>query len=183
MTIRVKCKSCGKIIKAKDSSAGKKGKCPDCGGPVKIPNHSEEEVFDAEPTNGDDPFGLDGYDLNEGDSIPSAKRKACPSCGEDIAHSAAKCRFCGEIFDPALKAKARRENKENRKRENADSGDDMTVGDWVVAALCSGIGCIAGIVWMIQGKPKGGKMVLVSIGFVIMWNVLRFLATVALQQP
>jgi hypothetical protein len=51
----------------------------------------------------------------------------------------------------------------------------MTTGDWVVAVLCSGIGCIAGIIWMIQGKPKGGKMVMVSFGFAILWNIVRFI--------
>lgn len=171
MTIKVKCKSCGKIIKAKDSSAGKRGKCPECGSPIKIPNLPEEEVYDAEPTGEEDPFDFGGFDVNEGDSIPSAKRKACPSCGEDIAHSAAKCRYCGEIFDPTLKAKARKESKKRSKRESAYADDDMTAGDWVVAVICSGIGCIAGIVWMIQGKPKGGKMILVSIGFAVLKNV------------
>ncbi|QDT41694.1 hypothetical protein Pan241w_17570 [Gimesia alba] len=172
MSIRVTCSFCGKQIKAKDSAAGKKAKCPDCGGVIKIPNLDEEEIYDAESTGEDDPFGFDDFEPNEGESIPSAKRKACPSCGEDIAKSASKCRFCGEIFDPALKAKAKREAKKNRKKDNAYVDEDMTTGDWVVAALCSGIGCIAGIVWMIQGKPKGGKMVLVSIGFAVLWNVI-----------
>ena len=27
----------------------------------------------------------------------------------------------------------------------------------IVAILCSGIGCVDGIVWMIQGKPKGKR--------------------------
>ena len=35
--------------------------------------------------------------------------------------------------------------------------------DWVLALVCSAIGCIMGIVWAIQGKPKAGKMIAVSI--------------------
>jgi hypothetical protein len=87
-------------------------------------------------------------------------------CGEMIVATAAKCRFCGEIFDPTLK-RARRTRKEE---------EDLSTGDIVVALLCGWIGCIAGIVWMIQGKPKGWKMLLLSfvsgiVGSVI-WNLL-----------
>ena len=41
--------------------------------------------------------------------------------------------------------------------------DSLSTGEWVVGILCSGIGCIAGIVWMIQGKPKGIKMIGLSL--------------------
>ncbi len=78
-------------------------------------------------------------------------------CGEMIVATAAKCRYCGEIFDPAL--------KKAKKKKTSRGGDeaDLSAGDIVVGLLCSGIGCIAGIVWMIQGKPKGWKMLLLSI--------------------
>lgn len=184
MTIHVKCTFCGKQIKAKDSSAGKRGKCPDCGGTIQIPNlpEQEEEIYDASLTGEDDTFGLEDYDPNEGETISSANRKPCPSCGEDIARSAAKCRFCGEIFDPALKKQAEKELKKSRKGDKSYIDDDMTTGDWVVAVICSGIGCIAGIVWMIQGKPKGGKMVMVSLGFVILWNIISAIISAAARQ-
>ena len=42
-----------------------------------------------------------------------------------------------------------------------------------VAILCSGIGCIAGLVWMIQGKPKGMKMFGISILMAIFWSFVR----------
>ena len=45
--------------------------------------------------------------------------------------------------------------------------------EWVIAILCSGIGCIVGIVWMIQGKPKGKKMFLVSFCMQILWGIVR----------
>src|SRR5688572_6415637 len=34
------------------------------------------------------------------------ERRPCPACGEAIVATAQKCRFCGEIFDPALRPKA-----------------------------------------------------------------------------
>ena len=84
-------------------------------------------------------------------------RRPCPMCGEMIVATAAKCRYCGEIFDPSLK-KARKKGK----RHDAEA-ENLAGGDIAVGLLCSGIGCIAGIVWMIQGKPKGWKMLLLSI--------------------
>jgi len=54
----------------------------------------------------------------------------------------------------------------------ADSSK-LQVGEWVLAILCSGIGCIMGIVWMIQGKPKGKKMFLISLVMQFVWGAVR----------
>ncbi len=64
------------------------------------------------------------------------------------------------------------------------SKDDSNLGttDWILAILCSGIGCIMGIIWMIQGKPKGSKMLGVSILAAIFWNIVRFAITAMQQQ-
>ncbi len=51
------------------------------------------------------------------------------------------------VFDPKLKKKKARAG-------SSDTDDDMSTGDWVVAILCSGISCIAGIVWMIGASPR-----------------------------
>jgi hypothetical protein len=62
------------------------------------------------------------------------------------------------------------------------AGDtNLTVAEWLLAILCSGIGCIMGIIWMIQGKPKGGKMLGISLLFAVLWNIVRY-ALVAMQQ-
>ena len=39
--IRFECGKCGRTIKVTDSYAGKKGKCPDCGGGVRVPGPEE----------------------------------------------------------------------------------------------------------------------------------------------
>jgi hypothetical protein len=103
------------------------------------------------------------------DSGPGEARRPCPMCGEMIMATAAKCRYCGEIFDPTLK-KAKKKGKKGRGGDD----EDLSTGDTLVAILCSGIGCILGIVWMIQGKPKGGKMFGLSFLMVIVWNIISF---------
>ena len=87
-------------------------------------------------------------------------------CGEMIPIAAVQCRFCNEIFDPTLKAA-------QAKKQVATTDQDLSTGEWVLAVLCSGIGCICGIIWMIQGKPKGKKMFGVSFCFAILWSIVR----------
>jgi predicted RNA-binding Zn-ribbon protein involved in translation (DUF1610 family) len=171
MAISFSCPQCGKKLKAPDNAVGKSSSCPGCGSPVTCP----EPILDAElvdaPSAGFDPYGdLDTdkpYGLigpapgapAEPEGPAGEARRPCPMCGEMIVATAAKCRYCGEIFDPALK-KAKK--KGMRKSRDGDD-DELTVGDIAIGVICSGIGCIAGVVWMIQGKSKGWKMVVLSI--------------------
>jgi hypothetical protein len=87
-------------------------------------------------------------------------------CGEMILIDAVKCRFCGEIFDETLK---RAEKKKQVKPSDADLG----AAEYLAAVLCSGIACIVGIVWMIQGKPKGVKMFGISLACAVFWTIIR----------
>jgi hypothetical protein len=57
--------------------------------------------------------------------------------------------------------------------------NDLTTADWLVCILCSGIGCIFGIVRLIQGKPNGAKMLGMSILFAFIWVVLRVIIVLA----
>jgi len=57
----------------------------------------------------------------------------------------------------------------------ASSDDaDLSAVEWVLCILCSGIGCIVGIVYMIQGKPKGLKMIGISLAVAIIGGLIRF---------
>ncbi len=175
MSIEVSCQSCGKVLKAKDSAAGKKARCPECGDTIHIP----EAVYDAEEDwgddYGDDQYGFSDDEISDAPADYDANRKPCPMCGEMIVTDAAKCRYCGEVFDSRLK-------KQRKSRASASSDDsDLSTAEWVVAILCSGIGCICGIVWMIQGKPKGAKMLGVSILAAIFWNVLKVIIAAIAQ--
>ncbi len=66
------------------------------------------------------------------------------------------------------------------RRRTRDS--ELQVSDWILAVLCSSIGCIMGIIWLIQGKPKGGKMIGVSLIFAFLWNILRVGLQFALRE-
>jgi len=168
MSIPFECPNCQRALRLPDDAAGKRIRCPKCQEISRVP----DEAVEAEPV------AIPGI-LEEEQEVVAERdddRRPCPACGEMIIADAAKCRFCGEIFDPELK---RLEKK--KKRKSSDSR--MTGGDWVVAVVCSGIGCIVGIVWMIQGKPKGLKMMGVSIAFAVFWTFVRAAAEMALRQP
>ncbi len=90
-----------------------------------------------------------------------------------IVVGAAKCRYCGEIFDPAL----RKSKKKGKRSRGGGDDEDLTGGEIAVAILCSGIGCIMGLVWMIQGKPKGGKMIGIAFLSSLVQGVIRAVLT------
>jgi hypothetical protein len=203
MPISMQCPTCGKKLNAPDSAAGKRARCPQCKTIVTLPSPGgapAEEVLEAEPVQAPAPADPDALGFGDepaapappplpsggfGDSgdIPLAPdaapppagapggdqpRRPCPMCGEMIPVSAVQCRFCHEIFDPALK-----KAQKKKMAVATDGDDDLSTGEWVVAILCSGIGCICGIIWMIQGKPKGKKMFAVSFVAAVVWSVIR----------
>jgi predicted RNA-binding Zn-ribbon protein involved in translation (DUF1610 family) len=182
MPIHVTCNQCGHTLKAPDAAAGKKGKCPSCGAIVQIPLAPApgEAVVEAEaiddpgiipmaPEPGDAPPTADG-------APPGAPRRPCPMCGEMILAQALKCRYCGEILDPKLKAAEARKNKPSFIGGDTES---LTVGDWVIAILCAGVGIIVGIIRWASGKPQGWKMLALSVASAIFWNILVFIISVA----
>jgi len=115
--IYISCPSCKQGFNAPDSSAGKRARCPKCGGAIDIagtPAAVMRDVSAAGPTSiprGDssqefDDMGTPADDLDvvqNATSQPAADRKPCPMCGEMILKTAAKCRYCGEVFDPAMR--------------------------------------------------------------------------------
>ena len=163
MPISVKCFDCGKALKAPEALAGKKAKCPDCGAVVPIP----KPVMDAEEIS-DEPSLLpksrstvvdDDHDStfddvadDEADAPAAAndRRKSCPMCGEQIAASAAKCRFCGEVLDSRIRSRHRRQ------------GSDEYAGFWLrfVASLIDGF--ILAIVMFVVVLVLGGILVAIN---------------------
>jgi predicted RNA-binding Zn-ribbon protein involved in translation (DUF1610 family) len=186
---RAKCPHCGQVMMLPESAGPAPGPTPGPSGPPaggqEMPGLSEQLPDMSDPM---DTYGVQGplggmsgsqFDEMLADVGPKIERPAsssgddrypCPACGEMIVRGAAKCRYCGEIFDPVLKKKQRK--KQKRRRGGSGFNEDLTATDWVLAILCSGIGCIVGIVYLIQGDPRGGKMIGISILATIIKNVL-----------
>lgn len=159
MPITVKCCDCGKALKAPDALAGKKAKCPDCGAVVVVPNL-------AGPVESNDGQGEATLDEMTDDD---AEQKPCPMCGELIAVSAVKCRFCGETLISPLR---RRE----RQRTSSDIANQLTGADIAICALCFPIGCVVGIVAIITGQPaRGLKMVGLAMVMPFLWGAIMSL--------
>ncbi len=79
-------------------------------------------------------------------------------CGEMILTTAARCRFCDEIFDSSL------ENTKARKsRKKLSDLADLEVEEVALAIFCTGIALVVGIVWMARGNPKGLAMIKVAV--------------------
>ena len=163
MPISVTCGDCGKGLKAPDALAGKKAKCPQCGSVVPIPAAvSDAEEFEDDPapakssgtkasskagsravkSDADDEYGDDSSETTE---ESDDDRRACPMCGEMIVASAAKCRYCGEVFDARV-------SKKGRKRRGA-SDDYAGFGTRFTAAFVDGI--ITGILGAVVGGILG----------------------------
>ena len=52
MAIEISCKQCGKVLRAKDELAGKRVKCPGCGGELEIPYLAETNMREAAAVGG-----------------------------------------------------------------------------------------------------------------------------------
>ena len=63
----------------------------------------------------------------------------------------------------------------DKPRDRHDS--ELGTGHLILAALCGGIACIVGIIWMLQDKPKGIKMVGAAIMFIVFWNAVHLAAS------
>ena len=88
-------------------------------------------------------------------------------CGELIAKTAAKCRYCGEVLDPALRKRAK------KKGGSSSNEEELTGVDIALCILCSNIGCIIGIVALCRGQSsRGGKMIGIALGFQLILGVI-----------
>ena len=143
MPITFYCPRCARKFRAPDNAAGRSSTCPGCGNrvmcpepvyeaevvelPVKEPKVVEMKLLESPAFNPYDdlddgkPYGLvDGPAVGAEADAPSGEaRRPCPMCGEMIVTSAAKCRFCGEVFDSTLKKKGKKTGKSSRAHQRS----------------------------------------------------------------
>ena len=179
MGIETRCPSCKKILKAKDSMAGKKVKCPGCGMVLKLPGGKPVEEFDDVEIieeEEDDLFG--GYSAKEavGSLVDSPKLKPCRECGEMIPADAKFCPECGEAFGKRRTSSPQRKRSLSDVPSRSSAADEMTGGDWIICICCPGIGCIVGVVRLCQGRSSGAIMIGVSLLFAILGFFIGFSA-------
>jgi len=149
-----------------------------------------DDVYEAEEVGGADDydfgggedFDFGGMDPNAGALVTRPDRKPCPACGEMIQKKAAKCRFCGEIFDPALKRRKQKSRRRSRSRYSDD--DELEIAEWLLIIFCGGIACIIGIVYLIQGQTsKGTKMIAYPFLIGLIWRLIFFLIFLVAEGP
>lgn len=161
MSFVVSCQ-CGKQFRVKDDQAGKKAKCPGCGSslllqpPPPPPPAAEESDpfanFDLEAAAAMERNAV--VDENQGPLLTAPPPIPPPSAGGRAAPLA--------YARPPVK------------RVALPGDSDMGVGEWLLCIFCGGIACIVGIVYLVQGKPKGGKMIGFGILFNLLWGIVQF---------
>ena len=160
MDIRFTCPSCGAKLALSEQFAGGEVRCPKCGTTSTAPASGP-----AAPT----PVVAGPKPAGAGPQRPNQHR--CPACGELYEARSSKCPHCNEWFDDAVRAK-----HGIAPADSAVGEEGLSIVEWLLVVLCSGIGCIVGIVYLCQGNPKGKKMFLYSIGFAIFWAVVQMAA-------
>jgi predicted RNA-binding Zn-ribbon protein involved in translation (DUF1610 family) len=153
MPIKMNCPSCGKTLSAPDTAAGKQAKCPACATMMLVPTG----VFDAEeiapgsppPPESNLMGDVPATAPSQPPADPAAQRQApqrrpCPTCGELIIATAAKCRFCGAIFDARLCGSSSRQHGQSY---HGFAVTSLVLGILALPTACFGI--VFGIVAII----------------------------------
>jgi len=52
----------------------------------------------------------------------------------------------------------------------------MQPHDWIAAIVCAPIGCVLGLLYLVNGSPKAGKMLLISIVVTVVLNLIGIAA-------
>lgn len=140
MSITVECPACGKKLKAPNSAAGRRARCPQCSTAIDVPTYYEAEVVaPAGPRDAE----MDRFSADEDEFLPKLpaaprvgkRRKTCPACGEKNAAGATTCRSCGEPIEgaPARRGSVDRETiRLFRRRTHALGGFVTFLGSLVL---------------------------------------------------
>ena len=157
MSILFECPACGKATQAPEEMVGQRAKCPHCLAVIDVPRPADPA---AEPTVTYVPPPASASPPAAGDGLP---RRPGPACGAVVGATAAKCDTCGAALDPALASRVRRGSRD----------ESLEAIDYILAFVpcLSLFGCVVGVLYLIQGRSKGIKMVLLSVVMSVIWVV------------
>lgn len=157
MPIPVVCPGCSIRLKAADTSAGKRIKCPKCQTPVDVPAAEAPapepppppkprvSLVVPKPTVRTQPvpppppaaivkaqeyevIALPDPPATHPPMAPTRELKACAFCGEDVLAVAKKCKHCGETLDVALRAAEEAKREARRGRDRGNQTTQVVVG-------------------------------------------------------
>lgn len=104
------------------------------------------------------------------DSAPPEGKVACSNCGRFNSPNVTLCPYCRT----SLGGGAPRMAPTHYPVQVSKAEKPLTAPDWLISFLCPMIGCIVGIVALIQGETKrGGTMIVISIGAAMLQAVIR----------
>jgi len=119
MAIKVTCE-CGKQLTVKDQFAGKRVKCPGCGGPLVIPlAQAQGQRQRRSPASSQ--RGADGIsDLLDDEGMRAGVNR-CPGCGAEMSETAVLCVMCG--FDTRRGHRIKTRVGKSAELDDEDLGD------------------------------------------------------------
>jgi hypothetical protein len=175
MPIRAECASCHKRFKADDKLAGRRAKCPQCGGIITLPKPQPMEPA-AELPAPSSPLDLDDIPIqNEPPPVQN-----CPSCNASLSTGAVLCIQCG--YDLRKGAKVPTQNAPDPdpvedlligrpKFDDEDEDQGSQLPQWVAflrgCAISFGCATVGAILYAIVGHFLGGLalgLVTLSVG-------------------
>jgi len=142
--IKFACSHCSRKIRAKQSLAGRTGKCPSCGGKITVP---AIKAVTSEPAK---PVSEPSKPIEES-SIASPPQVVCSVCGRSNPKDAVKCHHCSAWVNkpparPATDqtlAPARPANDFRNPPQPPGSFKVVPVGYYILYALCT-----IGLYWL-----------------------------------
>lgn len=110
-------------------------------------------------------------------AVDAAGLLPCRFCRELIQPGARKCRFCGEYQSEAERSLVK------LKAEAASGDTRLSLWEILLGVFCSGIACIVAIVYLVQGKKKGWKLILISLAMQALWTIVSLAIRSAGRHP
>ena len=119
MALEIPCPGCKTMLRVREEHAGKQLRCPRCAALIRVPVVDEEPPLAVRPVARPAPPPADPDKTEQivVDPSPAADgaHRRCPRCGETIAATANRCRYCRAWLDEEDEEEERRPRKRKRR--------------------------------------------------------------------